>query len=61
MKNAVSNQGSRVDPHIDRSLRSYCKIIEPLAVVSVLYIRVPANMEEGELVLSSHKRQIRAN
>ena len=24
-------EGSRVDPHIDRSLRSYCKTIEPPA------------------------------
>jgi hypothetical protein len=50
--------GSRVDPHIDRSLRSYCKTIEPPAVVSVLYIQVPTNLVGGELVLRSHKRQI---
>ncbi|AFY33385.1 2OG-Fe(II) oxygenase [Calothrix sp. PCC 7507] len=51
-------EGSRVDPHIDRSLRSYCKTIEPPAVVSVLYVRVPADMEGGELVLKSQKRQL---
>lgn len=59
-------EGSRVDPHIDRSLRSYCKTIEPPAYVSVLYVRVPEGMEGGELVLrcsksdrrSSHKRQV---
>ncbi|WP_414548819.1 2OG-Fe(II) oxygenase [Anabaena sp. CCY 0017] len=51
-------EGSRVDPHIDRSLRSYCKTIEPPAVVSVLYVRLPENMEGGELVLKSHKRQL---
>jgi hypothetical protein len=51
-------EGSRVDPHIDRSLRSYCKTVEPPAVVSVLYVRVPADMEGGELVLKSHKRQL---
>ncbi|PHJ59352.1 iron-regulated protein [Nostoc linckia z18] len=50
--------GSRVDPHIDRSLRSYCKTIAPPLVVSVLYVRVPSNMEGGELVLRSHKRQL---
>jgi hypothetical protein len=43
--------GSRVDPHIDRSLRSYCKTIAPPAVVSVLYVEVPADLEGGELVL----------
>ncbi len=51
-------EGSRVDPHIDRSLRSYCKTVEPPAVVSVLYVRVPPDMEGGELVLRSHKRQL---
>ncbi|MCM0591220.1 MAG: 2OG-Fe(II) oxygenase [Gloeotrichia echinulata IR180] len=51
-------EGSRVDPHIDRSLRSYCKTIEPPAVVSVLYVRVPSDMQGGELVLRSHKRQL---
>ncbi|RCJ38301.1 iron-regulated protein [Nostoc minutum NIES-26] len=51
-------EGSRVDPHIDRSLRSYCKTIEPPLLVSVLYVRVPPNLEGGELVLRSHKRQL---
>jgi predicted 2-oxoglutarate/Fe(II)-dependent dioxygenase YbiX len=51
-------QGSRVDPHIDRSLRSYCKSIEPPAIVSVLYIQVPPNLEGGELVLCHHKQQV---
>ncbi|MDZ8055259.1 MAG: 2OG-Fe(II) oxygenase [Aulosira sp. ZfuVER01] len=51
-------EGSRVDPHIDRSLRSYCKTIEPPLVVSVLYVRVPTDMQGGELVLKSYKRQL---
>lgn len=50
--------GSRVDPHIDRSLRSYCKTIDPPAWVSVLYIAVPADLEGGELVLRSHRGQV---
>jgi predicted 2-oxoglutarate/Fe(II)-dependent dioxygenase YbiX len=50
--------GSRVDPHIDRSLRSYCKTIEPPALVSVLYIEVPMDLVGGELVLQSNKRQV---
>lgn len=49
-------EGSRVDPHIDRSLRSYCKTIEPPEVVSVLYVHIPPDMEGGELVLSGQKR-----
>lgn len=51
-------QGSRVDPHIDRSLRSYCETIEPPAVVSVLYVQVPPDLKGGELILRSHKRQV---
>lgn len=51
-------QGSRVDPHIDRSLRSYCKTITPPVVVSVLYVKVPENLDGGELVLRSHKGQV---
>lgn len=50
--------GSRVDPHVDRSLRSYCKTIDPPAVVSVLYVEVPSNLQGGDLVLRSHKRQV---
>jgi len=37
--------GSRVDPHIDRSLRSYCKTIDPPLVVSVLYVHVPVGLD----------------
>jgi predicted 2-oxoglutarate/Fe(II)-dependent dioxygenase YbiX len=50
--------GSRVDPHVDRSLRSYCKTIEPPALVSVLYVEVPTDLVGGELVLQSNKRQV---
>ncbi|NHC36338.1 2OG-Fe(II) oxygenase [Scytonema millei] len=50
--------GSRVDPHIDRSLRSYCKTIEPPALVSVLYVQLPPDMQGGELVLRCDKRQV---
>ena len=51
-------EGSRVDPHIDRSLRSYVKTIEPPAIVSVLYVHVPSDMKGGELVLHTRKRQV---
>lgn len=51
-------QGSRVDPHIDRSLRSYCKTIEPPMMVSVLYVQVPPHLQGGELVLRNQKRQV---
>lgn len=50
--------GSRVDPHIDRSLRSYCKTIEPPLMVSVLYVHVPPVFQGGELILRHKKRQV---
>ncbi len=50
--------GSRVDPHIDRSLRSYCKTVETPATVSVLYVQVPSDLQGGELVLRNHKQQV---
>ncbi|WP_164929521.1 2OG-Fe(II) oxygenase [Gloeobacter violaceus] len=51
-------ENSRVDPHIDRSLRSYCKTIEPPFAVSVLYVQVPTDLEGGELVLSRARRPV---
>jgi predicted 2-oxoglutarate/Fe(II)-dependent dioxygenase YbiX len=50
--------GSRVDPHVDRSLRSYCKTINPPDIVSVLYIAVPNDLQGGELVLRSRQRNV---
>ena len=50
--------GSRVDPHVDRSLRSYFKTIDPPEIVSVLYVQVPSDMKGGELVLHCQKRQV---
>jgi hypothetical protein len=51
-------QGSRVDPHIDRSLRSYCKTIQPPMIVTVLYVQIPTDLQGGELVLRNHKQQV---
>ncbi|MDX2270497.1 MAG: 2OG-Fe(II) oxygenase [Cyanobacteriota bacterium] len=51
-------QGSRVDPHIDRSLRSYCKTIDPPAWVSVLYLHLPTPLAGGSLILKSGKKQV---
>ncbi len=50
--------GSRVDPHIDRSLRAYCKTILPPLAVSVLYVDVPPAMRGGELVLARGRKQL---
>ena len=49
-------QGSRVDPHIDRSLRSYCKTIAPPDEVSVLYIQVPDLSQNTELAHPTSQR-----
>jgi hypothetical protein len=50
--------GSRVDPHIDRSLRAYCPEVVPPLHVSVLYVEVPDAMQGGELVLSRGKQHL---
>jgi predicted 2-oxoglutarate/Fe(II)-dependent dioxygenase YbiX len=50
--------GSRVDPHVDRSLRSYCKEILPPVAVSVLYVAISPGLAGGELVLARGRRQL---
>lgn len=54
----VLRAGSRVDPHIDRSLRSYCPAVEPPRSVSVAYVSLPEPMLGGELVLRHGKREV---
>lgn len=51
-------QGSRVDPHVDRSLRSYCKEVLPPVAVSVLYVAVSPGLAGGELVLARGRRPL---
>jgi hypothetical protein len=50
--------GSRVDPHVDRSLRSYCKDVLPPRSVSVLYVSVDPELRGGDLVLCRGKRHL---
>ena len=50
--------GARVDPHIDRSLRAYCKTVLPPLAVSVLYVDVPVGLVGGTLVLARGKKQL---
>jgi hypothetical protein len=50
--------GSRVDPHVDRSLRGYCKDVSTPLAVSVLYVDVPPAMQGGQLVLARGKRTL---
>lgn len=51
-------RGSRVDPHIDRSLRAYCNDVEMPLQVSVLYVEVPSPLVGGALVLARGRRQL---
>jgi hypothetical protein len=50
--------GSRVDPHVDRSLRAYCPDVTTPLAVSVLYVEVPPAMVGGRLVLARGKKTI---
>ncbi len=54
----LMSNNSKVDSHIDRSLRSYLKTIDPPSYVSVLYVKVPENIQGGELVLSHNKKSV---
>ena len=54
----ILSGGSRVDPHIDRSLRAYCKTVDTPLQVSVLYVEVPGDLRGGELLLWQGKRQV---
>lgn len=49
---------SRVDPHIDRSLRSYLKTIEPPLMVTVMYLQVKEDILGGELLLTHNKKSV---
>ena len=49
---------SRVDPHIDRSLRSYSVHVGTPVTVSVLYVEVPPAMRGGVLVLARGRKQL---
>lgn len=49
---------SSVAPHIDRSLRAYCRSIETPKLVSVLYVAVPEGLRGGELMLTHGKRAV---
>jgi hypothetical protein len=51
-------RGSRVDPHVDRSLRSYCKEVPVPVTVSVLYVDVSAGLHGGALVLARGKKRL---
>jgi len=51
-------RGSRVDAHIDRSLRSYSKEVPVPVTVSVLYVDVPDDLCGGALVLARGKRRL---
>lgn len=50
--------GSRVDPHVDRSLRAYCPDVATPLQVSVLYVEVPPGMVGGRLVLARGKKTL---
>ena len=50
--------GSRVDPHIDRSLSGYCTTVDPPVQVSVLYVEEPPAMKGGRLVLERGRKHL---
>jgi len=51
-------EGSRVQAHTDHSLASYCETIEHPIIVSILYVKIPANLQGGELLLHYSSNQV---
>lgn len=47
-----------VQPHVDCSINEYCHQSVIPKVVSVLYVRVPLDMEGGELILTRKGNQV---
>ncbi len=47
-----------VEPHVDCSIAEYCHQTVIPKVVSVLYVRVPSDMEGGELILTRKGNQV---
>ncbi|MGL5076874.1 MAG: 2OG-Fe(II) oxygenase, partial [Waterburya sp.] len=47
-----------VEPHVDRSISEYCHQTVIPKMVSVLYVRVPSDMEGGELILTRNGNQV---
>lgn len=47
-----------VEPHIDCSIAEYCHQTVIPKMVSVLYVRVPSDMEGGELILTRQRNQV---
>lgn len=54
----VMGSAARVDPHVDRSLRSYCRTISTPKCVSVLYVKLHEPRVGGELVLRAGRREV---
>lgn len=58
MNPLVLTAGSRVDPHIDRSLSGYCATLDPPVAVTVLYVELPPAMRGGRLVLARGRKHL---
>jgi Rps23 Pro-64 3,4-dihydroxylase Tpa1-like proline 4-hydroxylase len=48
----ILEKGGCVEPHVDCSISGYSKSLTIAHIVSVLYVRVPSNLEGGELILT---------
>jgi hypothetical protein len=53
----VLQAGGSVKPHVDCSLSGYCQTTVIPKAVSVLYVKVPSDLQGGELVLTSLPRK----
>lgn len=54
----ILESGGVVKPHVDCSISEYCKTFTTAQIVSILYVKVPSDLEGGELILGDRDRQI---
>ncbi|WP_330204434.1 2OG-Fe(II) oxygenase [Cyanobacterium sp. Dongsha4] len=54
----ILDDGSRVEPHIDCSISSYERIMLVPQLVSVLYVKIPDDLQGGELILELENKPV---
>lgn len=54
----LNANGSRVEPHVDCSISSYERIMLVPQLVSVLYVKIPDDLQGGELILELEDKPV---
>lgn len=54
----ILDNGSRVEPHVDCSISSYERVMLVPQLVSVLYVKIPDDLQGGELILELEDKPV---